>query len=337
MSAIISCHIIKDLLPLYLDGLVSEESAAEIERHIKTCPDCREYYEHMKSELLEEQNQMQEENCKEINYLKKIKKSAARKVILGTVLTIFLCLLVLAVKLFVIGSPNESYHITYVNVDEESIHVGGVFFDSASVYNRYEIKETEEGSRLVIYKCVSSPWNRSGVFNLEIPRNQVHGSLAINEITVTEDGTVISAMANRLYENKNPYIGDASADGRLSQILDIGNELGPFKNELQTTEEPYGWTLRFENSVNNSAVFDEKMKGFSCILIALTDNLGEVTWEYTVELANGPVMRTKTMTEAECTKYLGAPVKGYAKSPEAVQELLQLLTDKSGFGFYGAN
>ena len=61
MSAHTPCHMIKDLLPLYLDDLVSEESGTAIEQHLKSCSDCHEYYEHMKSELLEEQAQKQTE------------------------------------------------------------------------------------------------------------------------------------------------------------------------------------------------------------------------------------------------------------------------------------
>ena len=334
MSEKISCPIVRDLLPLYVDNLVSEESALEIEKHLKDCPDCRECFEHMKSGILKEENKKREETNREINYLKKIKKNTAKKVFLGAVLTLLSCILILAVNLFFIGNPNSSYYTTYVNVTEDSIHIGGSFTDSASVYDHYTLEKTEEGSRLVVYSCLSSPWNRNGTFNLEIPRNQIHGSLSINETTITEDGTVISAMANRLYKNKNPYIGDVSANGRLCQILGIANELGNFTNELRTSEEPYGWTLLFENSANNSAVFDEKMKGISCILMALTENLGEVTWEYTVELSEGPVTRTQTMSEADCTAYLGSPVKDYGKSPLAVQKLLQLLTEQYGFSFY---
>ena len=37
MSAHTPCHMIQDLLPLYLDDLVSEESAAEIEQEFRCC------------------------------------------------------------------------------------------------------------------------------------------------------------------------------------------------------------------------------------------------------------------------------------------------------------
>lgn len=35
------CGIIRDLLPLYHDGVCSPESREEVEEHLKTCPDCR--------------------------------------------------------------------------------------------------------------------------------------------------------------------------------------------------------------------------------------------------------------------------------------------------------
>ena len=34
------CNVIKDLLPLYIDGCCSRESCLLIEEHLKTCPEC---------------------------------------------------------------------------------------------------------------------------------------------------------------------------------------------------------------------------------------------------------------------------------------------------------
>lgn len=36
------CEIIRDLLPVYCDGLASEETRAEVDRHVAECDDCRE-------------------------------------------------------------------------------------------------------------------------------------------------------------------------------------------------------------------------------------------------------------------------------------------------------
>ena len=40
-----NCGIIRDLLPLYHDGVCSPESRAEVEEHLKNCPECRRVLE----------------------------------------------------------------------------------------------------------------------------------------------------------------------------------------------------------------------------------------------------------------------------------------------------
>lgn len=337
MKHTIPCEVIEDLLPLYMDELVSDKTTEEIETHLKDCPACQEKYSHMKNEIIEKEAQKQSEAKSEINYLKSVKKSGAKKALFSALAVLLICGLALFTKLFVIGSPSEAYYTTYIDAYEDSVHIGGVFYDSASVYCRYKIVDDEFGCHLVLYHCLPSPWNRSGTFNLEIPMDKVSDQLFIGDYAVKKDGTTISALANRLFRKKNPYIGDMSANGQITSALNLANEMGNFKNELQTTDVPYGWTLIFENSTNNSAVFEEKMKGYACILIALIDNLGEVSWEYTVELADGPVTRKSTMTEADCTAYLGAPIKDFSQSPETVQELLELLASEHELYFYNVN
>lgn len=36
-----NCEIVRDLLPLYADGLCSEESRRAVEEHLKSCEACR--------------------------------------------------------------------------------------------------------------------------------------------------------------------------------------------------------------------------------------------------------------------------------------------------------
>ncbi len=36
-----NCSVIRDLLPLYVDGELSESSAVMVRRHLDTCPECR--------------------------------------------------------------------------------------------------------------------------------------------------------------------------------------------------------------------------------------------------------------------------------------------------------
>ena len=41
----VTCDIIKDLLPLYVDGVISEDSRKLVDEHLESCSECKEYHE----------------------------------------------------------------------------------------------------------------------------------------------------------------------------------------------------------------------------------------------------------------------------------------------------
>ena len=47
----ISCGIVEDLLPLYIEEVCSEESKQQVAAHLQICPNCQKKYHQMKSEL----------------------------------------------------------------------------------------------------------------------------------------------------------------------------------------------------------------------------------------------------------------------------------------------
>ena len=47
----INCNVIKDILPLYVDDLVSEDTKALVESHLKKCDSCMEEYRKMANVL----------------------------------------------------------------------------------------------------------------------------------------------------------------------------------------------------------------------------------------------------------------------------------------------
>lgn len=46
----LTCGIVRDLLPLYLDGVSGEETTAAVEEHLDECEECRKYRDTMKTE-----------------------------------------------------------------------------------------------------------------------------------------------------------------------------------------------------------------------------------------------------------------------------------------------
>lgn len=74
------CEIVRDLLPLYVDGLTSEVTSKEIDRHLKSCKECRMYYQEMAGEI-PDTVPISEEELRDVELLRKIKRKNRWRVI----------------------------------------------------------------------------------------------------------------------------------------------------------------------------------------------------------------------------------------------------------------
>ena len=68
----IGCSIAKDLMPLYMDGVLSAETTEVMKAHLESCGNCRKEYETMEQEWkLPSSVRLQEENKKMLKELKR--------------------------------------------------------------------------------------------------------------------------------------------------------------------------------------------------------------------------------------------------------------------------
>ena len=51
MMSEVTCNVIRDILPLYVDGIVSNDTQNMVLAHLEHCSECRKKYESMKSEI----------------------------------------------------------------------------------------------------------------------------------------------------------------------------------------------------------------------------------------------------------------------------------------------
>lgn len=86
------CNIIKDILPLYAESMVSEDTRAFVDEHMKDCESCKAEFEKIKSEVPVDGNV-------EILPLKTIKKEMHRKRIKIILLSVLIPLSIAAVIL----------------------------------------------------------------------------------------------------------------------------------------------------------------------------------------------------------------------------------------------
>ena len=85
-----SCNLIRDILPLYHDGVVSKESEQVVEEHFGECEDCKSYYEKMcQADVLEEVAFDEEIAKKTADSFKEVSKTISKKII-KTMIIIFM-------------------------------------------------------------------------------------------------------------------------------------------------------------------------------------------------------------------------------------------------------
>ncbi|NMA65781.1 MAG: hypothetical protein GX957_06005 [Clostridiaceae bacterium] len=93
----ISCEIIKDMLPLYLDGVCSNDSKVMVEEHLAECDSCKAELDAMKGEIFLSHK---EQNLKEAETVKKLsrrwKKGMMKSLLKGVFITL---LVILAIAL----------------------------------------------------------------------------------------------------------------------------------------------------------------------------------------------------------------------------------------------
>lgn len=101
----VTCKIIEDLLPLYADGICSEDSRDVIGQHIAICPECREKLDAMTAKL--------EQNVKETDIKNPFKKVRFHYMKLAAA-TLLICALIIAPACGIwYLKTNEIYNLGY--------------------------------------------------------------------------------------------------------------------------------------------------------------------------------------------------------------------------------
>lgn len=135
----------------------------------------------------------------------------------------------------------------------------------------------------------------------------------------------VSFYAQQLFENKNLYIGDSSANGKILTLLNVSEELGDYSVELKTDEPPYWIKLEFENYVTDRDIFDIKILDKAFLILALIDNASEVQCSYPYIDNGKETLITVYVTKKQATDALGQDIKSFAESEEGIQQLLNKL------------
>lgn len=337
----LTCEVVQDLLPSYVDGLTSDVSNQAVEQHMKTCESCRKLYsemrEPMNGEDVSEINDGQKADSKkssEIDYLKKIRKKNRMRILAAVLIVVITVGVGLWSKVYVVGQEVEQAEFVQANVavEDHKVSVQGLLLDATKGVSDVAFQE-KDGIVTVSLRETRKSSFHTNEFQADYQSSEDVKQVVLENRILWDDGVSIDGTVSDLYQSRNPYVGDTSADGRSVQaaraVLGINDgALISYGTQLQTSEEPYGWTfLNVQiSSSDNVERLHQEMKQLGCLLIAVTDNLGYVSFEYSVDGAeNADGNTTLTVTEADVDAMAGQSVKAMAQTPEGLQQLVDLI------------
>lgn len=191
-----NCNVIKDLLPLYIDEVCSEESRKIVDEHLEQCAECQKLLQQMEEEV----KLPADETGDARNSLKKIKKILKKKYMIFavSVAAVAIACTALYACLQLIETPiaYEDAKVSMVQ-DKEDPNRYNLTFNGqryACLYGEF-VTIKEEGNvcyQAEIIHTVSTPWTR--IFEKEPFKNEVMGSYSADPEKVTgtatyEDGT----------------------------------------------------------------------------------------------------------------------------------------------------
>lgn len=150
------CEIIKDLLPSYIDGLTSSESNFEIEEHLKTCQECNEVLNLMRTEIDVESIALNKER---IRPFKKLNKRIFQSIII----TLVGCIVIVGAYLYFFEfgwkADSKDMKIKY-SYEDDSIRINFELTNGKSLNPWMNHKEFP--TTITFTECFESPFDDIG-------------------------------------------------------------------------------------------------------------------------------------------------------------------------------
>ena len=201
------CNIVKDLMPLYLDDLCSEETKQELENHMKECEECKKIKEELEQPEQPSETQAEDLN-KSIAPLKKVKKKMKKKNRLIAVCVVFLVIVLGATGWLTYGqltgetmSFEMAYDLIKINKAGKEFAKGNIDPLYDMLYDGYVVQDPES---------------------------------AVLSIEYTDKESYDADMKKAIMEKYNQYFGDKKLT--YEGIEEVGNMETP---ETGWNERPY--------------------------------------------------------------------------------------------------
>lgn len=280
----LTCEVVRDLLPLYVEDLVHAETRKAVDRHLKTCPACTARKNAM--EAPEPAAEPKDADREELDYLRSVRRKTRKRILLAVVGTAAALLALLALKAFWIGKAADLNGMVWnVTETEEGLHIQVDSEWSGVAYVGWQQRQEADNSwSLDARQVLPLAGLSSARYDTDLTITG-SGTVTLCGETIWQDGILVRPQTLRMWKSKTPYMGSPSALMKVAQALEIPQDCGGFTSSLQSGKEPYGWTLDFTDTFTQKEAdkLNNEMERKACQILALVGNLGEVSWTYRLD------------------------------------------------------
>lgn len=218
------CSMIEDLLPLYVEDLISEDTKKEIETHLKNCHKCSEILKTMQKDEVFDVERTAQENSnieikeKEIKCIKNIKRKIGLKIIISIAITCIVLLVGINLwNTYRFIQDEDGKWILY-NLKTGNIKQGMDYTHIVMEYTGYkaELKENEMlngGNKETVEHCIIFTFNEKDIC---VNARQIISGYDNEEVQDVYEWyiknweystTNIKVENGKLYMNENNYVG----------------------------------------------------------------------------------------------------------------------------------
>lgn len=143
----VSCNIIRDILPLYIEGVVSDETREEVKAHLESCGSCRKEYQAMtQSFVLPEAPKIQDEDERVLKGLKRQIQVKRRKTAVISAIAAAVVMLAVFLGIVLRATWQEPVEITpSARIGDYILEVEEIRGDSYNLIVAYSLRRLDGG------------------------------------------------------------------------------------------------------------------------------------------------------------------------------------------------
>ncbi|MDO5555237.1 MAG: zf-HC2 domain-containing protein [Clostridia bacterium] len=299
------CEIVQDLLLGYVDNVLNTESRKLVEKHLLECNECQKKLNDIKQDIKE----IEDNQKKEIDYLKKIRRRNKIKSIFIAIGIIFFILLILYTIKFI--KINSVY-----NKAEKSLQTNNYYKETRQMLYEDGVSVLKEYFKDGKYKSVWEIYSDNGIETKYIS----YATEGSNERYTFADNKVTIEKGENTQILNNSLFNDSSSDNRKKLFIKLGTA---FYMSIDTStfsigKEYYILKNQFENPQIHETWIDKETgltikeinKNCEKIFIAGTDivkeerdNIQEYKYEFNKVTDEDVTMPDLTKYEVQNVNY----------------------------------